>query len=202
MSGQPGLVICPGAAPPHPTELRGWLLGGAGGGKYDLYVVATQENASDEWHEMVAEVLGGSFVRVADRAMGQIRIAAFVRRIHAHAVSRVETSYVATGVLRIGRNKGAVALALHLHGVALCFVNAHLAAHQEKVLQRNQDTRLILKHLRLGGCPQLDVATQCTTVWCGDLNYRVGGFTRPEVLHMVAEGQLEELLAQEQLRIA
>ena len=104
---------------------------------------------------------------------------------------------MATGVLRIGKNKGAVALALQLHGVSLCFVNAHLAAHQEKVLQRNQDTRLILKHLRLGGCAQLDVATQCTTVWCGDLNYRVGGFPRAEVLQMTSDGRLEELLAQD-----
>ena len=48
-------------------------------------------------------------------------------------------------MLGIGKNKGGVALALRLRNTRLCFVNSHLAAHQDKVIQRNQDvTNLIL----------------------------------------------------------
>ena len=36
-------------------------------------------------------------------------------------------------MLGIGKNKGGVALALRLRNTQLCFVNSHLAAHQDKV---------------------------------------------------------------------
>ena len=49
--------------------------------------------------------LGISYVRVADRSMGQIKLVVFIHRRHAHALSSVETSYVPTGVLGIGKNK-------------------------------------------------------------------------------------------------
>ena len=53
-------------------------------------------------------------------------------------------------MLGIGKNKGGVALALRLRNTRLCFVNSHLAAHQDKVIQRNQDVRNILRNTRLG----------------------------------------------------
>ena len=51
---------------------------------------------------MVSDTLGTAYVRVSDRSMGQIKMAAYIHRRHAHAVSHVESSFVATGVLRIG----------------------------------------------------------------------------------------------------
>ena len=65
-------------------------------------------------------------------------------------------------------------------GVQLCFVNSHLAAHQDRTLQRNQDMRAILKQMRLGST-HVDVAAQFNTVWFGDLNYRIDRFTHEEV---------------------
>ena len=59
-------------------------------------------------------------------------------------------------MLGIGKNKGGVALALRLRNTRLCFVNSHLAAHQDKVIQRNQDVRNILRNTRLG-------STMCDT---------------------------------------
>ena len=55
--------------------------------------------------------------------------------IHAAKISHVETSFLPTGVLGVGTNKGAVALALSLREARLCVVNCHLAAHHEKLLQ-------------------------------------------------------------------
>ena len=72
---------------------------------------------------------------------------------------------------------------LHLvqaRGVQLCFVNSHLAAHQDRTLQRNQDMRAILKQMRLGSA-HVDVAAQFNTVWFGDLNYRIDRYTHEEV---------------------
>ena len=93
-------------------------------------------------------------------------------RRHATKISGVETSFTPTGVLGVGTNKGAVALAFCMRGVRLCVVNAHLAAHQNQLLQRNMHVQEITKHLRLG-TTSLELPLQYHTIWCGDLNYRI-----------------------------
>ena len=77
-------------------------------------------------------------------------------------ISPIETSFLPTGVLGVGTNKGAVALALSLREARLCVVNCHLAAHHEKLLQRNTDVQQICKHLRLGA-PQVEIPLQFHT---------------------------------------
>lgn len=52
------------------------------------------------------------------------------------------TSCVATGVAGVGSNKGAVAIACQVWGTELCFVNAHLAAHQSRSAERNKMFRV------------------------------------------------------------
>lgn len=44
-----------------------------------------------------------------------------------------------TGIGGKAGNKGAVSVHLLLHSTSLCFVCSHLAAHQTKILERNQD---------------------------------------------------------------
>ena len=65
----------------------------------------------------------------------------------------------------VGTNKGGVALSFRVCSTHLCFVNAHLAAHQEKLLQRNLHVQEICRHLRLGHTA-LDIASQFHTVGC------------------------------------
>ena len=65
----------------------------------------------------------------------------------------------------MGTNKGAVGLSLSIRALRICFVNAHLAAHQEKLLQRNLHVQEICRHLRLGHTA-LDIASQFHTVGC------------------------------------
>ena len=73
----------------------------------------------------------------------------------------------------VGQNKGGVAISLRVWDTHLCFVNAHLAAHQDKVTARNSMYRSLLRGLRLadGG---MDLVTGFHHVfWIGDLNYRI-----------------------------
>ena len=116
--------------------------------------------------------LGSNYVRVTERRMGGIVLLLFTHRKHASKISSVETSFTPTGVLGVGTNKGAVGLSLSIRSLRICIVNAHLAAHQEKLLQRNLHVQEICRHLRLG-LTALDISNQFHTVWCGDLNYRI-----------------------------
>ena len=120
-------------------------------------------------------------------------------RKHAHTVSAVETSYTPTGVLGIGKNKGGVALAMKLRNTPLCFINSHLAAHQDKVIQRNQDVRNILRSTRLGST-MCELTTQYHTIWMGDLNYRIDKHTRKEAVRLIEANQLGRLAQDDQLR--
>ena len=57
---------------------------------------------------------------------------------------------VPTGVGGVGTNKGGVALSFRVCSTHLCFVNAHLAAHQEKTPQRNAHVLEIQRFLKVG----------------------------------------------------
>lgn len=53
-----------------------------------------------------------------------------VRRIHSDAQG--------TGIMGVMGNKGGVAISVTVLDTELCFVNSHLAAHDDAVARRNQ----------------------------------------------------------------
>lgn len=46
---------------------------------------------------------------------------------------RVDRDYEGTGMAGFGTNKGGVAIGVRVWDTELCFVNSHLAAHQDQV---------------------------------------------------------------------
>ena len=177
-----------------PPNLEAWLPRDA----YDLYAVATQECPDEHWPLAVESHLGSNYVRVTERRMGGIVLLLFTHRKHASKISSVETSFTPTGVLGVGTNKGAVGLSLSIRSLRICIVNAHLAAHQEKLLQRNLHVQEICRHLRLG-LTALDISNQFHTVWCGDLNYRIDR-EREQVIQHVRTRAYKLLYAHDQLQ--
>ena len=58
---------------------------------------------------------------------------------------------VKTGMSGTTGNKGGVAIRFLLHSTSLCFVCSHFAAHQTKVVERNQDFADICKRIAFPG---------------------------------------------------
>ena len=119
-----------GAATPDYDRLGAWL----GEEKADLYAVGVQECVSDEWHELLGQHFGSSYVLVAERAMGQIKLSVFVHRRHAHAVSAVETSYTPTGMRPPHRRPRA-----HTHPLHTLALRC-LATHHTHTILTTHDT--------------------------------------------------------------
>ncbi|BET01841.1 IPPc [Nesidiocoris tenuis] len=160
----------------------------------DIVVVGTQESYPEkgQWEIILQETLGPSHVMYHSVTFGTLHLAIFIRR---ELIWFVSVADEATYSVRPGtafRTKGAIAVAFYLFGTTFLFITCHLTAHQDKVKERLQDIRRIVKALELPcrlPCRHRnkDVTDNFDYVfWSGDLNFRL---TRPrcEVLDWVAQ---------------
>jgi hypothetical protein len=132
-------------------------------------------NAETEWFGALEGHLGREYERVVAYSLWGIRTYIAVKRCHSHAISNVKKSKEATGIANVAGNKGGVAVALHIYESRLCFVVSHLAAHQEKVEDRNTMFKQLVKGLAGFGVEGFDITNQYHYLfWMGDLNYRIG----------------------------
>ncbi|KAL7721052.1 Inositol polyphosphate 5-phosphatase [Entamoeba marina] len=85
------------------------------------------------------------------------------------------------GVCKVGAlsgklaNKGGVALGVKILDTTICFVNSHLAAHQEFLERRNKDWENISKIMVTYQLVEQEIALleHDVVIWMGDLNYRI-----------------------------
>jgi len=125
----------------------------------------------------------------------------FIRNGLQKAISALDKTKEATGIGNVMGNKVAVTICFNMFETSLCFVNSHLAAHQEKVKDRNEDVMEVIDNIRLTeGVDKIkDISTQFNHIfWCGDLNYRIE-LSRDDVINHVNENNLEELKKYDQL---
>ncbi|CAO1634617.1 unnamed protein product [Parajaminaea phylloscopi] len=133
----------------------------------------------------------------------------FVRASEAGHVSDQAVSTVKTGLGGRWGNKGAIVSRFAVDDTSCCFINAHLAAGQSHVKQRNGDVAQILESESLpagkaddavyygGGDGALVLDHELVFVG-GDLNYRID-LPRGQVLAMIQDGDWEGLVARDQL---
>jgi hypothetical protein len=100
-----------------------------------------------------------------------MRVACFVRADVAPACHKWRSSAEATGIGHVLSNKGGVGVSCRVWDTSVCFINAHLAAHDDMERRRNDDFAEIV-----GGCG-FGEKVECVhafhhLVWFGDLNYR------------------------------
>ena len=92
---------------------------------------------------------------------------------------------------------------------SLCFVNCHLAAHQDELERRNQDvseinSRLMFLPLQSKLSPHRPLCTikdHDQVYWFGDMNYRIIDITADQVKKMIEMDELDVLYQYDQLRI-
>lgn len=225
MHGKPPPPFFPGFADSDAThDIYCFGTQEAGNGIVMSFVKPSKE----EWEARLRATLGPFYVMVASKTMQAIHIVVFVRASIARNLTNVRVARVPTGLLGVVGNKGGVAVSFELHRRSFLFVSAHFAAHQEQVLKRNADAAQIEEKLSLllQAAPtdellddddyesrQLPADVKAAwrnrgerqvsdaydyTFFMGDLNYRID-LNRGEVLHHIADDNLMELQALDQL---
>ena len=124
----------------------------------------------------------------------------------ADVISNVKSVAVPTGIRNILGNKGGIGVSLNIGSSSFCFINSHLAAHQNATKRRVMDFCRISREIakKIGNFP-LDEGSinplhkQFDYVfWFGDLNFRING-TREVVDRLLKRNRHQNLLDNDQL---
>ncbi|XP_015172946.1 PREDICTED: 72 kDa inositol polyphosphate 5-phosphatase isoform X2 [Polistes dominula] len=177
-----------------PKELNDFMLPSEIETIPDMLAIGTQESCSErnEWEASLQETLGPSHVLLTSTGLGTLHLALFLRRDLIWFCSVPEDDSFSTRTGTAFRTKGAVALALMLFGTSFLFVTAHLTAHQDKVKERVNDIKRIVRNLDLPkDLPTKHKSKDVTqnfdcVFWCGDLNFRLAQ-PREEVIQWVTD---------------
>jgi inositol polyphosphate 5-phosphatase INPP5B/F len=100
---------------------------------------------ASQWQETLERTLNGvapkdgKYVYVGSKVLVGVYICVFVKAKHKPFVSDIQDATAAVGVMGLMGNKGGAAVRLRVYDSSLCFVCAHLAAHQNAVAERNAD---------------------------------------------------------------
>ncbi|CAB4015709.1 inositol polyphosphate 5-phosphatase OCRL-1 isoform X2 [Paramuricea clavata] len=130
------------------------------------------------------------------RLVGMLLVVFIKIELHNY-VQDVETREVGTGIMGMMGNKGGVAVRFRLFNTTVCFVNSHLAAHQEEVERRNQDYRDIMARLSFPR-NSLGITDHDVVFWFGDLNYRID-LPNETVRNYIDTNQYHDLVEHDQL---
>jgi len=137
---------------PPPADLSPWIPGN----KYDIYVIGTQEcdykldlgkTVQQDFQESLATAIGSAddYKVISSHNLWQMRIYIFARVGIAKHLTNVKSHTEGTGIAGVGGNKGAVVVSMDIRDSRVCFVNSHLAAHQDKSKKRNEDVAEIIR---------------------------------------------------------
>eukprot|EP00164_Ancoracysta_twista_P007400 GFYU01010499.1.p1 GENE.GFYU01010499.1~~GFYU01010499.1.p1 ORF type:complete len:390 (+),score=76.79 GFYU01010499.1:260-1429(+) len=181
---------------------------------YDVVAIGSEEcersiekslliRSKDRWEAKLKERLGDEMVMIRSHNLVAIHLALFIRKDLQTFIRDIDSADVATGIGDVIGNKGGVAITARIGDKTYAFVNAHFAAHQEKVRERQMDYMKISLEMPLprGGRFGLIKDRFDYVFFSGDLNYRIDA-TRALVDACVDDPEMMEVLQQnDQLRV-
>jgi phosphatidylinositol-bisphosphatase len=166
------------------------------------WITALRETIGAD-HEKSSEI--NEYYPLASKQLVGLLICVFVKKVYLNPnITHVAVGHIATGTLG-GGNKGAVAVRFQFNWTSVCFINCHLAAHQEKVEKRNQDIDQILRDLGITvsphpGAPVYFPRDHDVIVVVGDLNYRIN-LPYDQAVGLSKSNQVQALLKHDQLSL-
>lgn len=205
------------------------LLGGKGE-SFDFYVIGLQEVPNLDAGSVILDALGRNYSLVATSVMLSLQLFIFARNASKPFIKEVRVDKVSLGGLGgvVRRQKGAVAITLIYKGCSFLFIDCHLSAHENNVLERNVQYQRICQTIfnkpktssfrqspnqlmDLSGCRMADddqdqsislhsasIRQSDVVVWLGDLNYRIEG-SRKSVSLLIRQNLQKLLRAKDQL---
>lgn len=205
------------------------LLGGKGE-SFDFYVIGLQEVPNLDAGSVILDALGRNYSLVATSVMLSLQLFIFARNASKPFIKEVRVDKVSLGGLGgvVRRQKGAVAITLIYKGCSFLFIDCHLSAHENNVLERNVQYQRICQTIfnkpktssfrqspnqlmDLSGCRMADddqhqsvslhsasLRQSDVVVWLGDLNYRIEG-SRKSVSLLIRQNLQKLLRAKDQL---
>ena len=120
-------------------------------GRWEVQIGSVLERVITEYRRQQGERKvseGPSYVLLCSTHLVGLALCVWVRSELLPLVSKVKTGRVGVGIMGVGGNKGAVGVSMNIGHTSLCFLNAHIAAHQHKVNDRNMHYHAILKRFR------------------------------------------------------
>ena len=81
---------------------------------------------------------------IGQHKMGGMFLSVFIKHKLAKKVSGIQIIDVACGVGNLLTNKGGICLLLRMNKKTLAIINAHFAAHQDKIIERNNDYHRVM----------------------------------------------------------
>ncbi|CAG5118177.1 unnamed protein product, partial [Candidula unifasciata] len=199
-----------GQAPPD--SLNPWLL--VDDEPPDIYAIGFQEldlskeafifmdsSKEAEWQDKLSKCVNTKvpYIKVKSIRLVGMLLVVYIQEKHVKHISYIDFDSVATGIMGIMGNKGGVSVRLTFHNTSLCFVNSHLAAHQDEIERRNSDYKDIMSKMRFKQFdPPLEISEHDIVFWCGDLNYRID-LPLDDVRSYIKKRTYERLLQGDQL---
>ncbi|KAJ3098505.1 hypothetical protein HDU97_003961 [Phlyctochytrium planicorne] len=166
------------------------------------------------WHDRILRSLrehfGGVYRDLQSQQLVGLFQCVFLLERESPRCKVVSSARVKTGLGGFHGNKGGVATRLVLDDSSFCFLNCHLAAHQNQVEARNNDAKSIMDSMSFPNCSQLQdlvfmssgdgsmILDHENVVIAGDLNYRIE-LPRSDVIRAVQQNNLKLLVEYDQL---
>ncbi|XP_052236515.1 phosphatidylinositol 4,5-bisphosphate 5-phosphatase A-like isoform X2 [Dreissena polymorpha] len=176
----------------------------------DIYGIGFQEmdpsesdDKTNQWTSRLTDTLGErDYVRLKVIRMQAISLQVYVKRSLLLNITSVESEFSKAGMGGWWGNKGGVSIRFDIGGVNLIIVNTHLAAHLEQMAERIEDFNTVLQTQKFRDPDVENILDHDYVFWMGDLNCRIEGLSKNEVLKLIEENNIEKLLKHDQLKQA
>ncbi len=206
-----------------PSDLTRWLTPTRSSkhnitaNQIDIYALGFQEivdlnaanlvvdhSATKPWETRIYDFLGSDYDLLTSRHLVGLSLVIYVRKNLGVHVTDVIDEKCGVGIMGVGANKGALATRFMINDFSLCFVNSHLAAHQQNVKGRNDDYHTICQRVQFkirnndSENRTIGILDHDEVFWMGDLNYRIN-LPLDEAYSYIERGDFRALTAFDQL---